>query len=165
MFEAKMQFPYEDTLYEIRRMEASDGSWLMGLVNKAKMNAMGEALKMMDKLSASAREAIGGASEDRPEPTVEQRVENAVSTTLDNLDQEQMRRVQILCLGLVSKQEEKTGAEFWVPCIHGGEIVDSMRYDGPAVYALTAQTMIFNLTPFFQAGGLAKIFKAQASSR
>ena len=149
-----MNVPYKDVpirgaKYRIDRMTAADGAWLLALFTER----------------YSARKALEGAGKIQREPTeaeieAAEKAQKAIDPDaralmmanflLTQLKRAEIAEVQLACLSVCSKYEDKTGTVLPMPLLDGTRFLyPELERDGPTVLELTREVLAFNLSPYF----------------
>jgi septum formation topological specificity factor MinE len=143
--------------YQLRRMNAAVGSWLL--------------FKLIDSLRKIM--AQNSLEDSTPEPQTEQdrtqkeqAAQALIQGMLMTLDRNLFEQVQQEALRVVG-QYTAVGEEEVVLSVlmaNGTFAIPELKTDISTVVVLTSHSLFFNLSPFFLTGGLNNILTAQASS-
>jgi hypothetical protein len=115
----------EDRKYRLKKMRASDGTWLMFQVG----------LPMMENVSDKAEASI----------VLE------LSRILRSMKREDYDSIVSLCLDNVQRFDEKTGAAFSLRAPNGKMGDAALEDDVKILFGVVLQSVLFNLSPFFSA--------------
>ena len=130
-----------DAKYALLKMDAFDGSYILSLL-------VAKLAKMAGEASSEAREG----SSDPPPP------EALIQLLLINLEEADLRRVQVKALSAVAVYRDEVSTT--LPVVRNGAIViPALKDDVASVTELVRQALFANLAPFFTAAGLEKMLK------
>jgi hypothetical protein len=136
--------------YQISRMNASVGSWLL--------------FKLIDSL----RKIMEGAEQNGAQPEQEQSLHDKetaanalIQGMLMTLDRELFEQVQREALRVVGQYTAVGEKEIVLPVLmaNGTFAIPSLRNDIATVVTLTSSALYFNLSPFFLEDGLQGMFQ------
>jgi hypothetical protein len=127
--------------YQIVKMSAQSGSWLLMLL-------MG---KLMDIMSKEATPTTNNPELDKP-TSGEDVASAAISFMLMKLDEDTFVKVQIKALSVCYKTVE--GVPMPIVMKDGRWVDTKLQYDIETVMQLTSQAIKLNLSPFFAKGKL-----------
>jgi hypothetical protein len=139
--------------YQIARMDAAVGSWLL--------------FRLID----SIRKIFADAEQDGEQPTAQEldqaqkeAAANAmISGMLMTLEKDEFSKVQREALRVVGQYAAVGEKEVVLPVLmaNGAFAVPALRNDIVAVVTLTSSSLYFNLSPFFLGDGLKGMFPQQ----
>lgn len=166
-------FEVDGLRFEIGRLGAAEGNWILGRMLNGMRDSALDAMAKQERLGikpepegpAPTEEEIAEAEKNKPTP--EQMAINAVRFLITNLSFEDIAKVHQLCLAVCSYVDPNRGHDLPVPVMLRSGLFAQPEFEHniPVVMGLVAQTLIFNLTPFFVGGGLAKIMRPAATSQ
>ena len=143
--------------YQISRMNAAVGSWLL--------------FKLIDSMrKLFSNNTVEAAT---PEPVVEldnekksQAANALIQGMLMTLDRDLFEQVQREALTVVAQYTAVGDQEVILPVLmkNGSFAVPALKNDIASVVALTSNSLYFNLSPFFLTGGLQNILIAETQS-
>lgn len=143
------------TNYQFRKMLPEIGSYLLMKLLSAGFNAQGGA--NLENPHANS-EAAAQPDADKREPSGEKLVRAvAFAAFLRGLDFESHRFVQRACLAVCSRMEERNGSgALPMPLMNdsGAWAIPEIRDDIPLIMKLELEALAFNLSDFFEQGGL-----------
>ena len=128
--------------YQIVKMPAQTGSWLLMLL-------MG---KLMEVMSEESKTATSKPEEPAKEANADEAASAAISFMLMNLDEETFAKVQQKALSVCFKMVND--APMPVIMRDGRFAIKELEYDIEGVLQLTSQSIRLNLSPFFAKGKL-----------
>lgn len=143
--------------YQITRMNAAVGSWLL--------------FKLIDSLRKLF--AQNSTEQDTSPPIVEEDVSRREAATraliqgmLMTLDRDLFEQVQREALRVVGQYAMVGEKEVVLPILmgNGNFAVPELKSDIVAVVALTSHSLYYNLSPFFLAGGLDNVLSLQSAN-
>ncbi|HLH04947.1 MAG TPA: hypothetical protein VKX25_19420 [Bryobacteraceae bacterium] len=137
MHEATKDVEVKGARYQIGRLTARDGSWIL--------------LQLTPKIS----KAMQQVREDEPD-TFALAFISSVIEEIAQTDEDTFRRIQEHAL-TVCRRYEKDNVPMPVFLAGRGFAIKELEYDLVAVMALTCHALIFNLAPFFTEGGFQQM--------
>lgn len=146
------------TSYQLRKMAPDVGSYILMRMIAAGINAGGDQNNPPSNAEATENPI--------PVPTGEELVRAvAFAAFLRGLDYETHSFVQKACLATCSRLEDSSGSALPMPIVNDAGVwaIPEIRDDISLVMRLEVEALVFNLTDFFEAGGLNALAGKQAS--
>ena len=134
--------------YQISRMNAAVGSWLL--------------FKLIDSLRKlfsdnSVEQTPGTAIQETDDTHKAQAAHALVQAMLMTLDRNLFEQVQKEALKVVGQYAAVGEQEVVLPVVTANGLIPVLRNDIAGVVALTSHALYFNLSPFFLTGGLSTV--------
>lgn len=136
-FEATRTVEIDGATYQIGRMKASDGSWVL--------------MQLLPSIAAGLALNDNGNAKTLPIDFI-----GRIIGQIGQTDENTFRRIQAHALSVCRRMEH--GAPMPVVSHQGVFAIKELEYDLVTVMTLTANALVFNLSPFFNAGGLKQLF-------
>lgn len=147
----------DGTRYQLRRMGPDVGSFIL-------MKFMGAMAQRMSTAAPAAQEATEPDSAIATNEDIVRGI--AVAGMSGAFDLETHSLIQRECLMTVSRLEDKDGTELPMPIMNssGAYAVPEVKEDIALVLRLQMEALVFNLSSFFEQGGLNALAEGRAAS-
>ena len=153
----------EGTAYQIARISAADGNWILGRWTEKWQERSVQAARSAPQSAPHDAEGIATAPEGAAEPTRgnvaapthEEGALAMASFLIARLSREELATVQEICLLRCSRYEEAAGRQVPMPIMVGPGrwAVADLEYNGPVVLRLMQESVAFNIAPYFIGAG------------
>jgi hypothetical protein len=141
--------------YQIGRISAIDGAWILGRWTEKWAHARAQMITQGVTSGQPDPQWNPEAAAKAPTPKREDATLAMAAFLIPKLSRAELAEIQPLCLSRCSRYEEAAGRQMPMPIMtpNGTWAVAELEYDGPTVMRLLQESIAFNIAPYFPEPG------------
>jgi hypothetical protein len=151
-----------ETRYQIRRLSAEDGTFVLMQLMAASVKGIDFSKEVAEVPADKIEEAEKAIEKNTPEDRVRSLIMGV--QLRGTLDYDMHRKIQRMCLAACSRVESQSGSDLVLPIsTANGTLLPDIADDLPLVMRLEMEALVFNLSSFFAGGGWSAVAGNPAS--